>query len=72
LRATGKQVGIGKEGGCYDQLSEVASADVEVVLNPKLQPFTYSDVQIPNESLKPERNSELIQNNSVPLCFNSF
>ncbi len=34
--------------------------------------FTYSDFQIPNESLKPKTNYELIQNNSVPLCFNSF
>jgi hypothetical protein len=46
--------------------------DVEVVLNPELQPFTYFDFQIPNERLKPETNYELIQNNSVPLCFNSF
>ena len=46
--------------------------DMEVVLNPELQPFTYSDFQIPNESLKPETNCDLIQNNSVPLFFNSF
>jgi hypothetical protein len=45
---------------------------VEAVLNPELQHFTYSDSQIPNESLKPETNYELIQNNCVPLCFNSF
>jgi hypothetical protein len=37
-----------------------------------LQPLTYFDFQIPDESLKPETNYELIQNNSVPLCFNSF
>jgi hypothetical protein len=72
LRRNCRRVGIGKEGGCSDQLGEDASADVEVVLNPKLQHFTYSDFQIPNESLKPETNCELIQNNSVPLCFNSF
>jgi hypothetical protein len=45
---------------------------VEVVLNPELQPFTYFDFQISDERLKPEANYELIQNNSVPLCFNSF
>ena len=32
----------------------------------------YFDFQISDERLKPEANSELIQNNSVPLCFNSF
>jgi hypothetical protein len=53
-------------------LVEDAIKDVEVVLNPELQPFTYFDFQISNESLKPETNYELIQNNSVPLCFNSF
>jgi hypothetical protein len=72
LRRNYRRVGIGKEGGCYDQPREDASADVEAFLNPKLQHFTYSDFQIPNESLKPETNCELIQNNFVPLCFNSF
>jgi hypothetical protein len=72
LRRNCRRVGIGKEGGCSDQLGEDASDDVEAVLNPKFQHFTYSDFQIPNESLKPEKNCELIQNNFVPLCFNSF
>jgi hypothetical protein len=49
-----------------------AIKDMEAILNPGVQHFTYSEFQIPNESLKPETNSELIQNNSVPLCFNSF
>jgi hypothetical protein len=72
LRRNYRRVGIGKEGGCSDQPREDASVDVEAVLNPKLQHFTYSDFQIPNESLKPETKCELIQNNYVPLCFNSF
>jgi len=72
LRGNCKQVVNSREGECSDQLGEDASADVEVVLNPELQHFTYSDFQIPNERLKPETNYELIQNNSVPLCFNSF
>jgi hypothetical protein len=45
---------------------------MEVVLNPELQPLTYIDFQIPDESLEPETEYELIQNNSVPLRFNSF
>jgi hypothetical protein len=45
---------------------------MEAVLNPESQHFTYFDFQISNERLKPEANYELIQNNSVPLCFNSF
>jgi hypothetical protein len=34
--------------------------------------LTYFDFQIPDESLKPETNYELTQNNYVPLCFDSF
>jgi hypothetical protein len=37
-----------------------------------LQTLTYFDFQILDESLNPETNYELIQNNSVPLSFNSF
>jgi hypothetical protein len=72
LRRNYKHVGIGKEGGCSNQLGEDASVDVEAVLNPKLQPFTYFDFQISDERLKPKANYELIQNNFVPLCLNSF
>ena len=55
-----------------DQSVEDAIVDMEVVLNPELQPLTYFDFQIPDERLKPETNYELIQSNYVPLCFNSF
>jgi hypothetical protein len=72
LRANCKQVVNSREGEFSDQLGEDVRVDVEAVLNPELQHFTYSDFQIPNERLKPETNYELIQNNSVPLCFNSF
>jgi hypothetical protein len=72
LRRNCKQVVNSREGECSDQLGEDAIADMEAVLNPKLQPLTYFDFQIPDESLKPETNYELTQNNSVPLCFNSF
>jgi hypothetical protein len=72
LRENCKQVVNSREGECSDQLGEDAIVDMEVVLNPELQPSTYFDFQIPDESLKPEINYELIQNNSVPLCFNSF
>ena len=46
--------------------------DMEVVLDSSLQPLSYIDFQIPDESLEPEIEYELIQNNSVPLSFNSF
>jgi hypothetical protein len=72
LRGNCKQVVNSREGECSDPLGEDASVDVKVVLNPELQPFTYFDFQISDERLKPEANSELIQNNSVPLCFDSF
>ena len=55
-----------------DQSVEDAIVDMEVVLNPDLQPLTYFDFQIPDERLKPETNYELEKNNSIPLCFNSF
>jgi hypothetical protein len=45
---------------------------MEGILNPELQPSTYFDFQLLDESLKPEINYEIIQNNFVPLCFNSF
>jgi hypothetical protein len=54
-----------------DQSVEDAIKDMEVVLNLESQPLTYIDFQIPDESLEPETNYELIHNNSVPLCFNS-
>jgi hypothetical protein len=72
LRGNCKQVVNSREGEFSDQLGEDVIVDVEVVLNPELQPFTYFDFQISDERLKPEANYELIHNNSVPLCFNSF
>jgi hypothetical protein len=67
-----KQVVNSREGEFSYQLGEDVSVDVEAILNPELHHFTYFDFQIPNESLKPKTNYELIQNKSVPLCFNSF
>jgi hypothetical protein len=55
-----------------DQLVEDTIDDMEAILNPELHPLTYIDFQIPDEILEPETNYELIQNNSVPLSFNSF
>jgi hypothetical protein len=46
--------------------------DMEAVLNPVSQPLTDIDFRILDDSLEPEENSELIQKNSVPLCFKSF
>jgi hypothetical protein len=56
----------------FDQSVEYAIKDMEAILNPESQPLTYINFQILDESLEPETNSELIHNNSVPLCFNSF
>ena len=55
-----------------DQSIDDTIKDMEAVLNPESQPMAYIDFQISNEILKPKANSELIQNNSGPLCFNSF
>ena len=55
-----------------DQSIDDTLEDMEVVLNPVSQPLTYIDLQILDDSLEPETNYELIQKNSVPLCFKSF
>jgi hypothetical protein len=46
--------------------------DMEAILNPVSQPSTYIDFQIPDNSLEPEKNYDLIQKSSVPFCFKSF
>jgi hypothetical protein len=50
----------------------MSSVDVEGCSKPKVAALYLLDFQISDERLRPETNSELIQNNSVPLCFNSF
>jgi hypothetical protein len=72
LKRNSRPVENSEDKNFSDQSVEDAIKDMEVVLNPESQPLTYIDFQIPNESLEPETNYELIQNNSVPLCFNSF
>jgi hypothetical protein len=54
-----------------DQSVEDSIKGMEAILNTESQPLTYFDFQIPDESLEPETNYELIHNNSVPLGFNS-
>jgi hypothetical protein len=72
LKRNSRPVVNSKDRNSSDQLVDDAIKDMEAVLNPKSQPLTYIDFQILDEILEPETNSELIQNNSVPLCFNSF
>jgi hypothetical protein len=72
LKRNSRSVVNSEDKNFSDQSVEDALKDMEVVLNPVSQPLTYIDFQILDESLEPEANSELIQNNSVPLCFNSF
>jgi hypothetical protein len=45
---------------------------MEAVLNPESQPLTSFNFQILDDNLEPETNDDLIQRNSVPLCFKSF
>jgi hypothetical protein len=45
---------------------------MEAVLNPESQHLPFFNFQILDESLEPETNYDLIQKNSVPLCFKSF
>jgi hypothetical protein len=72
LKRNSRPVVNSEDKNSSDQSVDDAIKDMEVVLNPESQPLTYIDFQILDESLEPETNYELIQNNSVPLCFNSF
>jgi hypothetical protein len=45
---------------------------MDAVLNSESQHLPSFNFQILDESLEPETNYDLIQNNSVPLCFKSF
>ena len=72
LRENYKQVFDSKDEQCSNHSVEDVIDDMEVVLDPELQPLSYIDFQFLDESLEPEKEYELIQNNSVPLRFNSF
>jgi hypothetical protein len=72
LRRNSRSVVSSRDEISSDQSIDDTLKDMEVVLNPVSQPLTYIDFQILDDSLEPEANSELIQNNSVPVCFNSF
>jgi len=45
---------------------------MEAILDIELQPLSYIDFQIPDESLESETEYELMHYNSIPLTFNSF
>ena len=72
LKRNSRPVVNSEDKNSSDQSIDDTIKDMETVLNPESPPMTYIDFQISNERLKPEANSELIQNNSGPLCFNSF
>jgi hypothetical protein len=72
LREKYTQVVDSKDEECSDHSVEDVIEDMEVVLDPELHPLSYIDFQFPDESLEPETEYELTQNNSVPLSFNSF
>jgi hypothetical protein len=72
LKRNSRSVVNSEDKNSSDQSIDDAIKDMEAVLNPESQHLPYFDFQISDERLKPEANSELIQNNSVPLCFNSF
>jgi hypothetical protein len=55
-----------------DQSIDDTIKDMEAVLNPVSQHLPSFNFQILDDSLEPETNYELIQKNSVPLCFKSF
>jgi hypothetical protein len=56
LRENYKQVVDSKDEECSDHSVEDVIDDMEVVLDPELQPLSYIDFQIPDESLEPRQN----------------
>jgi hypothetical protein len=72
LKRNSRSVVNSEDRNSSDQSIDDAIKDMEAVLNPESQHLPCFDFQISDERLKPEANSELIQNNSGPLCFNSF
>jgi hypothetical protein len=72
MKRKSRSVVSSEDKNSSDQSIDDTIKDMEVVLNPVSQPLKYIDFQILDESLKPEASSELIQNDYVPLCFNSF
>jgi hypothetical protein len=63
LRENCKQVVSSRDGECSNESVENVIDDMEVVLDPGLQPLSYIDFQT---------TDELMQYNFVPLSFNSF
>jgi hypothetical protein len=59
LREKYTQVVDSKYQECFDHSVEDVIEDMEVVLDPELQPLSYIDFQIPNESLEPKTDYEL-------------
>jgi hypothetical protein len=55
-----------------DQSIDDTIKDMEAVLKPESQHLPSFNFQILDEGLEPETNYDLIQKNSVPLCFKSF
>jgi hypothetical protein len=56
----------------FDEEETKNLRDMEAVLNPESQHLPSFNFQILDESLELETNYDLIQKNSVPLCFKSF
>jgi len=71
LRENCKQVVSSRDGECSNESVEDVNDDMEVVLAPKLNPLSYFEFQIPDESLETETD-ELMSYNFVPLSFNLF
>lgn len=51
---------------------EDVTCDMEASFAPESQPLSYIEFQITDESLESETYYELMQDNSIPLCFESF
>jgi hypothetical protein len=63
LRENYKQIVNSRDGECSDESVGDVIDDIEVVLDPNLQPLSYIDLQT---------EDELMHYNSIPLTFNSF
>jgi hypothetical protein len=72
LKRNSRPVVNSEDKNSSDQSIDDTIKDMDAVLNPESQHLPSFNFRILDESLEPETNYDLIQKNSVPLCFKSF
>jgi hypothetical protein len=72
LRENCKQIVNRKDEECSNESVEENMDDTEPFLDPEVRSLSHLECQISDEITESETDDELIQFDSLPLCFNSF